>query len=88
MREKISKTQAKSKVEKFFADISNKEPEEIRKIKRLAMRHNLKLEEKKKLYCKKCFSVFDSKNSKIRVSKKVKTITCNKCGVVSKYKLK
>ena len=45
---KISKTQAKEIIENFFKNIKNKTPKEIKKIKKLAMRKNIPLKEKRK----------------------------------------
>ncbi len=82
---KSSKTEAKNKVQKFFVDIKNKNPKEIKKIKRLAMQHNVSLKNSKKKFCKKCLAPY--KNPKIRINNKMKSITCENCGSVSRWKL-
>src|SRR3989338_7354301 len=43
---------------------------EGKKTKKLAMSKNIKLGEKRKLFCKKCFTYFTSKNSEIRIKNK------------------
>jgi RNase P subunit RPR2 len=84
--EKLSKKEAEEKIESFFAHIKNKTPEEIRKIKRLSMRHNLKLKELRKKFCKKCFNPY--KNPEIRLNKNFKSLRCRKCGYISRWKIK
>ncbi len=83
---KLSKTEAQKKIDEFFADIKNKTPKEIKKIKRFAMRHNLPLGEKRKLFCKKCFHPY--KEPSIRIKNDVLSITCENCGHVSRWKVK
>ena len=84
--EKISRTDAKKRVEDFFEGILNEPPKEIRKIKRLAMKHNISLKENRKLFCKKCYSVYLKPG--IKIKNKMKKVTCEKCGYVSNWKLK
>jgi RNase P subunit RPR2 len=84
---KVSKTEAKKQIEEFFSDIRNKSPKEIKKIKKLAMRYNLPLKEKRKLFCKKCLSPYFGKE-KIRIKNKFKTIICKNCNYMSRWKLK
>ena len=86
MNKKLSKTEALKEIEKFFGDIKNKSPKEIRKIKKLAMAYNIPLKEKRKLFCKKCFSAY--KNPKIRIKNKMKSVTCEGCGEISRYRIK
>ncbi|HJX50282.1 MAG TPA: hypothetical protein VJ438_02370 [Candidatus Nanoarchaeia archaeon] len=86
MKNKISKTDTNKIVEDFFGDINDKTSEEIKKIKRLVMGHNIPLKEKKKLFCKKCLKPY--KNPKIRIRNKIKSITCDNCGSVNRWKLK
>ena len=83
---KISKTQAKEKISKFFKDIQSKSPQKIKKIKKLAMSHNIPLKENRKLFCKKCCVPY--KSPKIRIKNKSKVVTCENCGFVSRWKLK
>ncbi len=83
---KISKTEARKKIKDFFLDIRNKTPKEIKKIKRLAMAHNIKLGEKRKMFCKKCF--IPHKNPKIRLKNNIKSLICENCGYVARWKFK
>ena len=78
---KLSKTEA----EKEIRDIENKTPKEIKKIKRLAMRHNIKIGELRKKFCKKCFS---TKLKIISIKNKIKKIGCESCGNVARWKMK
>ena len=82
---KISKTEVKKQIEDFFKKINKKSSKDIKKIKRLAMRKNIPLKEKRKLFCKKCLSPY--KKPKIRVKNKIKSVTCENCGHTSRWKI-
>ena len=82
----ISKTEIKEQIQEFFSNIKEKSPKEVKRIKRLAMRSNTPLEERRKLFCKKCFVPY--KNPKIRIRNKIKSITCGNCDYVAKWKMK
>ena len=86
MSKKISKTEVKEKIENFFSNLKNKKPKEIKKIKKLAMKNNLQLKEHRRAFCKKCFIPY--KNPKIRIKNKIKSVTCNNCGFISRWKIK
>ena len=86
MSKKISGTEAKKNIEKFFSNLKNKTPKEIKKIKKSAMSYNIQLKEKRKLFCKKCYTPY--KNSKTRIKKGIKIIECQECGTISRWKLK
>ena len=43
--EKLSKKEAEEDIKGFFLNIKNKSPEEVGKIKKISMRHGLKLGE-------------------------------------------
>jgi len=82
---KLSKTEAEKEIEKFFSDIKNKTPKEIRKIKRTAMRHSIKLGALRKKFCKKCYSP----DLKIKSIKKgIKTTECKNCGNLMRWKIR
>ncbi len=85
MSKKLSKTEAESKIKEFFSDIKNKTPKQIKKIKRLAMRNNIQLKQLRKKFCKKCYSAY--RNPKIRIKKKVKSVTCKNCDYVSRWRI-
>jgi RNase P subunit RPR2 len=82
----MKKEEIKKEIDEFFKNIEEKNPKEIKKIKRLAMKHNLPLREKRKLFCKKCFSPY-SGNEKIRIKNKIKIIKCTCCEGVSRWKV-
>lgn len=82
-----SKKQALKEIDEFFKNIRWKSPEEIKKIKKLAMSFNLKLGERKRLFCKKCLVPY-SGNEKVRIKKGIKTIVCENCSYVARFRLK
>ncbi len=83
---KLSKIEVQKEIKEFFADIKNKNQQEIRKIKKLAMKHNILLSELKKKFCKKCLAPY--KNPKIRIKGGIKTIVCENCGYANRWKIK
>ena len=85
MKSKLSKTEAINQIEYFFKNIKNKTPKQVKKIKNLAMSYNLPLKEKRKAFCKKCLTPY--KRPKIRIKKGIKSVTCEKCGFVSRWKI-
>ena len=85
MKKKISKTQIKKEIENFFTDIKNKSQKDIKKIKNLAKKINYPLREKRKLFCKKCLSVYQ--NPKIRIKNNKKIVICENCGYIFREKL-
>lgn len=84
-KKSISKKKVVGEIEEFFSDIGNKSPKEIKKIKILASSKNIPLKEKRKLFCKKCLNPYG--NSKIRTKNLVKSITCDNCNFISRWKL-
>lgn len=84
MKTKLSKQQAQQKIEEFFQKHSLTS-EEVKKIKRLAMKFNIKLFPYKKYFCKSCLH---SLKGKIRISRTHKTIECQNCRYKNKFKLK
>ena len=85
MKKAFSKTEARKQIDEFFSEVKNKTPKEVKKIKRLAMKYNLSLKENRKLFCKKCLVPY--KNSKVRIKNKMKTIVCENCGNIARWKL-
>ena len=83
---KVSKTKAKEKVGELFKNIKTKSPKTIKKIKKLAMSHNIPLKENRKLFCKKCYIPY--KTPKTRIKNKTKVVTCENCGFISRWKLR
>jgi len=79
MVKKVSKKEAIEKIERFFSssNFKNKTAKEIKKIKRFAMKNNIPLREKRKLFCKNCLRPFYE--SSIRIKNDFLTITCEYC---------
>jgi len=80
----LNKKQAQEYIEEFFKNIHNKNREQIRKVKRLAMHYKIRLGEKRKLFCKYCYS---AKLKIIKISKNIKTVKCENCGKLGRWKL-
>jgi len=83
---KLSKSEAAKQIEEFFSDAKNRTPKEIKQIKRLAANSNIRLGEKRKLFCKKCLAPYTG-NEKRRISKGMKSVECENCGCVSRWKV-
>jgi len=81
---KKARAEAIREIDSFFSknDFSK---EEVRKIKRLAMKHKILLKDYRKKFCKKCFSNF--KSGSIRIEKGFKVILCE-CGYKNRWKIK
>lgn len=82
---KLSKQETMQQIKEIFSE--NPTAEKIKKAKKTAMSKNIKLGDARKLFCKKCCSLFNSKNSEIRIKKGFKIIKCKKCSFVSRWKL-
>ena len=87
MKSKISKTELIQRVKKFFSEIKDKSPKEIKKIKKSAMGQNISLKENKKLFCKYCLNPHSGKE-KVRIKNKIKIIECLNCKKISRWKIK
>lgn len=81
---KLSKTEVKEKITEFFKDIEDKSGKDVKKIKKLAMSQNIPLKELRKKFCKECYSPL---RGKIRINKKIKSITCKECGNVTRWRV-
>jgi RNase P subunit RPR2 len=86
MKSDLTKQEINNYIKNVFLKQSS--PTEIKKAKKLAMSRNIKLGELRKKFCKKCYSIFDSKNSEIRIRKGFKIVKCKNCSNISRYKLK
>lgn len=84
MKKELSKSEAKEKIGKFF-EKEGIDAEETKKMKRLAMKFNIKLRNLRGRFCKKCYA--DLRDSKIRISKTHKAISCKKCNYLNKIKI-
>jgi len=83
MKKSLSKTEAKKVIDYFFQQPSFSS-HEVKAIRRLAMKHRIKLGKYRQLFCKKCLSQL---KGKIRVTKTHKTVECSACGFKNKIKL-
>ena len=86
MVKKLSKTLATGEIQEFFSDMKNKTPKQVKKIKKLAMSHNIKLGDKKKLFCKKCLTPY--MHPSIRIKNDMITIICDSCEYKNRWKFK
>lgn len=83
MKLKINKTEVKKKIDEFFKQ-KDFTPEQLKKVKRIAMKFNIKLGEYRKSFCKKCLYPL---TGKISLSKTHKTLACKHCGFRNKFRL-
>ncbi|MFH1802079.1 MAG: hypothetical protein ABH864_01350 [archaeon] len=83
MVDKTSRSEAREEIELFFRrrDFC---PEEVRKIKKVAMRFRIRLADHKRRFCKRCLSKLDGLT---KVSKAYKSVECQKCGFKNKFRL-
>lgn len=86
MKTNPSKTEIKEQIEKFFEDIKNKIPKEVRKIKKLAMSQKIPLKKSRKKFCKKCLAPYTGKE-KIRIKKGIKSVECDNCKKISRWRI-
>ena len=86
MKKATSKADAKKQIEEFFENIKDKSPKDVKKIKKLAMSYKIPLKEKRKLFCKKCFTLYIT--PKIRVKNGLIKINCKECNYTSRWKIK
>lgn len=84
---KLSKKEAEERIKEFFLDIKNKTLDEVKKIKKLSMRHGLKLGELRKRFCRKCLHPYSGKE-KIIIKNGMKSIECENCKSRNRWKIK
>lgn len=84
MKKTMSKKDAQAQIEVFFSHIKNKTPQEIKKMKRLAMSHNISLKNKRKTFCKKCLHPYVE--TSIRIKNGKISVVCESCGYVARWK--
>ena len=84
MKKTISKPVSLGKIEEFFRR-EDFDAKDVKKIKRLAMKFKIRLGEKRKKFCKKCLSKL---RGKTRVGRIYKSIECEACGFVNKFRMK
>ncbi len=84
MGTKISKSEAKEKINLFFR-MESFTPEEVKKIKKLAMKFNIKLGNCRKMFCKGCYSML---KGRLRVDKGWKSVKCESCGFLNRHRIR
>jgi RNase P subunit RPR2 len=86
MKTDLSKKEAQEKITEFFNSDFSKE--EMKKIKRLAMKYKIKLGDHRKQFCKSCLSQLKGELRISRTKNAVyKTIICNCCNTRNKFKI-
>lgn len=85
MRKNLSRKEAQEKIDEFFRQTEKLDPKYVKKIKRLAMAHNIKLGQYRKRFCKKCFA--DLRKAKTRVKKGFKIVECGECGGKMRWRI-
>lgn len=80
---RLAKNEAEKEIKKAFCRKIS--PKEVKKVKKLAMKYNIKLGKLRKKFCKKCYSTELKVKS---VKKGMKTIECKNCEQISRWKLK
>lgn len=83
MKAKLSKSEAEKKIAEFFQK-SIFAKEEVKKIRRLAMKYKIKLGKNRQKFCKSCLSQLKGKT---RISRTHKTVECEVCGYRNKFML-
>lgn len=84
MKNTKSKKETLELVHKFFKTLEEKDEDDIKKIKRLVMSNNIPLKKNRKKFCKKCLKPY--KLPKTRIKNKIKIVTCDNCGYISRWK--
>lgn len=87
MSRKKNKKEAEKQIKEFFENIKDKNQREVKKIKGLAMHHNIKLGKLKRKFCNKCFNPLEN-NSRKRLNNGKMSITCLNCGNIKRYSYK
>lgn len=81
MKTKLTKKQAQEKINGFFRR-ENFSAEEVKKIKKLSMKFNIKLGVHRKKFCRKCLSKL---KGKVSIKDSYKTVICENCGYRNKF---
>src|SRR3989344_7893818 len=85
-KKNLSKKDIVLTIENLFSQERNISAD-IKKIKRLAMSKNIKLGSLRKKFCEKCYSLFNSENSKTRIRGNFKIVRCEKCNYISRWQM-
>ena len=78
----MKKQEVQKEIDNFFK--SKHKSSEVKKIKKLAMKNLIKLGNYRKKFCKKCYSM-DIRTKSIK--KGGKSVRCEDCGCVARYKI-
>ena len=83
MKRSLNRLEAQKRIDGFFQKTSFS-AREMRKIKRLAMKYKIRLNEYRGFFCKKCFLQL---KGKIRIKKGWKIVECRSCGFKNKSRI-
>ena len=84
MKTALTRSAIKQQVNEFFSK-ENITPEQTRKIKRIAMKYNIRLGAYKKRFCKNCLS--DLRTARSRINNGYKQVVCPVCRAVHRWKM-
>ena len=87
MKKVFSKKEAQEKIKEFFSEGGELEPRYVKKMKRLAMKYNIKLGIYRRRFCKKCYVDLKHNHGEIRITKTNKIVECKKCGFRNRWKI-
>jgi RNase P subunit RPR2 len=83
MKTSLNRKQVEEKIGEFFQQASFT-PEQLKKVKRIAMKFNIKLGNYRRMFCKKCLNPL---RGKLSITKTHKTIECKHCGFRNKIRI-
>jgi len=83
MKRRLSKTEAQQNIDSFFQR-SSWSPDELKKLKKLAMKYRIRLGAYRKRFCKKCFLPL---KGSVHVTRNNKSVVCKSCGFTSKFRI-
>ena len=83
MKTPLNRKQVEEKISEFFQQASFT-PEQLKKVKRIAMKFNIKLGNYRRMFCKKCLNPL---KGKLSITKTQKTIECKHCGFRNKVRI-
>ena len=83
MKKAFSKQEAGKIIDEFFLK-DNFSSDEMKKIKRIAMKYKIRLGIKRRNFCKKCLSKL---RGSVRVNKEYKVVVCGVCGCRNRFKV-
>jgi RNase P subunit RPR2 len=79
----LTRKEVQEKIDDFFKNLDGKSASEIKKIKKMAMKFNIRLGDLRKGFCKKCLSP----NLKVKgIKKGIKSVKCSECRNLMRWK--